>query len=247
MNRGYLMNNLSDKLGISIAGYVNQYSIIKRCIESCLKLLPRYIGVSIDNQGSIFREKEKKFLDIFYKVDTVSFVSNLVKIKGGHWVGQHLLTILTMKEFNPEIKYVLLINGDCVINKGSGFHEILREFSLKGFDLLPTACYGRRRRICVGTMGMIAKIDSSIKILSKMKDFLVNEVPTSSGNEERVFLACEELGLKISEVTNPDNVSFCPPVTGGMWAEKMGFLHLHNEGDGVKYEYDGWWRNEKDC
>ena len=237
------MDNLSDKLGISIASHIGHYKVIEECIKSCLGLRAKYIGLSIENRGVYTENISNGYLSLFEKIDSVLFIKNLIVNKGGSWVSQHLSNISLIKTFNSEIKYLLLINGDCVIGNSTGFYEILKEFILGNFDIIPTARFSRKGR-CFGTMGIIGKIDSTIKMLGVMNDLITNKTFIRSGNEQRMATACRKLNLKIFNVVSPSDVSFCS-LGEGTWAGRMKFFHLHNEWSKSKYGSKGWWNSEK--
>jgi len=243
MNRGCLMNDLSNKLGISIASYTGQYKVIEESIQSCINLKAKYTGISIENRNVSAENNSDKYLNLFKKMDSILFVKNLIANRGGAWVSQHLANTSLIKTFNPEVKYLLLINGDCVIRNSVGFHEVLEEFALNNSDILPTARFIRKGR-CFGTMGIIGKLDSTIEMLKMMNRLIVDNFFTRSGNEHRMAVACRKLNLKIFNVISPKNVSFCS-FDEGTWAGRMGFFHLHNEWSKVKYGMNGWWNSEK--
>lgn len=235
--------NLSDKLGISIASYVGQYGVIEKCINSCLDLKPGYVGLSVENKDMCLENSPNGYLNLFEKVDSVSFMKNLISVKGGHWIGQHLSNISLVKTFNSNVKYLLLINGDCVIGDPIGFYGVLEEFILRDSDILPTAMFNRKAK-CFGTMGVIGKIDSIIKLLKLMKTLIEIDTFVRSGNEQRMEIACRKLRFNVFDVVNSSDLSFCFPGEG-TWAGRMKFSHLHNEWSKRKYGSDGWWRNDK--
>ena len=237
------MDDLSDKLGISIASYIGHYEVIEECIKSCLSLKAKYVGLSVENRNINTENHPNGYLSLFEEMDSVSFIKNLIASKGGSWISQHLSNISLIKTFNSEIEYLLLINGDCIIGDSVGFYEVLKEFILGNFDVIPTARFSRKGR-CFGTMGIIGKIDPIIKMLGVMNDLVSDKTFVRSGNEQRMAIACRKLNLKVFNVVSSNDVSFCS-LGEGTWAGRMKFFHLHNKWSKNKYGLDGWWNSEK--
>lgn len=137
--------------------------------------------------------------------------------------------------------YVLVNNGDCVIEKPEGFPKLLE--MLGDADIMSSGP-GLPREI--GTAGLLMKSSAFIKIAKHMNDHMVPfseyELSTQEfGNTEgRLAVAVRELGLKQVIV---EKTGSCPhhPIceqfhqtNPSTWYDTIGFRHIHGE---MNYAY----------
>ena len=131
--------------------------------------------------------------------------------------------------------YVLVNNGDCVIEKPEGFPKLLE--MLGDADIMSSGPALPRE---IGTAGLLMKSSAFIKIAKHMNDHMVpfEEYEKSTqefGNTEgRLAVAVRELGLK-QTIIEPGS---CPAhpiceqfhVAGkGTWYDTIGYRHVHGE------------------
>ncbi len=139
-----------------------------------------------------------------------------------------------------EFDYVLVNNGDCVIENPEGFPKLLE--MLGDADIMSSGPALPRE---IGTAGLLMKTSAFIKIAKHMLDHMVpfEEYEKSTqefGNTEgRLSVAVRELGLKqvIIEPGSCPTHNVCEQfhVAGkGTWYETIGFRHIHGE---MNYAY----------
>ena len=133
-----------------------------------------------------------------------------------------------------QFEYVLVNNGDCIIEKPEGFPKMLE--ALGDGDILSSGPTLPRE---IGTAGLLMKSSAFIKISKHMIDHIVpfTEYEKSTqefGNTEgRLATACRDLGLKVVSCEPGFNEQLHIPGTG-FWYETIGFRHIHGE---LNYAY----------
>ncbi len=121
-------------------------------------------------------------------------------------------------------KYVFNLNGDCILERPEGVHEIFDQLKEEDADII--ACeWWPDRRYC-GTMSWLAKMDLAYKIWNEYLDELY--APRGNG-EARMGLAVLKHKAKVIPVENPEDAHFKPPGVKGTLRTQLGFRHLHAE------------------
>lgn len=144
-----------------------------------------------------------------------------------------------------QFEYVLVNNGDCIIEKPQGFPKLLE--LLGDADIMSSGPALPRE---IGTAGILMRSSAFLKIAKHMNDHMVpfEEYEKSTqefGNTEgRLAVAVRELGLKQVKVepgscpshprteANPGEIKGCEQfhVPGfGTWYDLIGFRHIHGE------------------
>lgn len=137
-------------------------------------------------------------------------------------------------------EYVLVDNGDTVIEKPENFHKLIE--LLGDGDIISSGPTLERE---IGTAGILMRTSAFMKIAKHMNDHMVpfEEYEKSTqefGNTEgRLAVACRELGLKV--VTSIPGSCPTHPVCEqlhqpghGTWYDLIGFRHIHGE---MNYAY----------
>lgn len=125
--------------------------------------------------------------------------------------------------------YVLVDNGDCIIERPEGFPALLA--LLGDCDLMSSGPDLPRE---IGTAGLLMRTSAFMKIAKHMIDHVVpfEEYEKSTqdfGNTEgRLATAVRDLGLKTRVVEAPHNEQLHIPGKG-TWYELIGFRHIHGE------------------
>ncbi len=130
-----------------------------------------------------------------------------------------------------DFEYVLVSNGDCILEKPEGFPELLAMMQKDDSDIMSAGPALPRE---IGTAAFLVKGKAFAAIarhmISHMVPFENYEKSTQDfGNTEgRLAVAVRELGLKQTIVPVPPfNEQHHEP--GGTWHEILGFRHIHGE------------------
>lgn len=135
-------------------------------------------------------------------------------------------------------EYVLVNNGDCIIEKPDGFPKLLE--MLGDGDIMSSGPALPRE---IGTAGLLMKSSAFIKIAKHMIDHVVpfeqyEKSTQDFGNTEgRLAVAVRELGLKQVVVEPGYNEQLHIPGYGTWW-QTIGFRHIHGEHN-YAYRYKG--------
>lgn len=128
-------------------------------------------------------------------------------------------------------EYVLVNNGDCILEKPENFPEFLDAFIKTDCDIFSAGPTLERE---IGTAGFLVRGKAFAAIadhmISHMVPFEEYEKSTQDfGNTEgRLAVAVRELGLKAFKAPEePFNEQHHEP--GGTWHKALGFRHIHGE------------------
>lgn len=137
-----------------------------------------------------------------------------------------------------QFEYVLVNNGDCIIEKPEGFPKMLE--LLGDADIMSSGPSLPRE---IGTAGLLMKSSAFFKIAKHMIDHVVpfeeyEKSTQSFGNTEgRLAVAVRDLGLK-QVVCEPGYNEQLHIPGYGTWYNTIGFRHIHGEHN-YAYRYKG--------
>jgi len=121
-------------------------------------------------------------------------------------------------------KYVYNINGDCIMERPEGVHELLKMVKKQGADII--ACEYHKGKY-LGTMAWLAKLDIAAEMWEKNFRRMYQQ---NFGNAEaRMGIFAKQMNLKVIPVKNPEDHHFKPPGTKGTFRKILGIRHLHAE------------------
>ena len=215
------------KLGIMILTHQGHRRFLKPCLESCRKMSPKEIVVAYDMRftGSPNLQLERTLpaydtlilADHWYIADIGPRVGSWLQL------AQNGVTLLK----NRNVEYVFSINGDCVVEKPEGIHDLYNLMENECADVI--ACENRGADF-VGTTSWFAKIDIAVAI----GNHLVKHAYESRTIEGRAFgnaegrlgKAISMQGFKCASVRNPENAQLSYG-DRGTFGDILGFRHLH--------------------
>ena len=198
---------------------------LRACLESCQKT-GYFTLLSYDNP--LF-DKKQQIQNRMPSVPTLMLADEiLMKPKTwGSGVGiphsWNMLLGLNMLH-SLGFKYVFNINGDCVMEKPEGVHELLKMVKKQDADII--ACEYHKDKY-LGTMAWLSKLDIAVKMWENNFRRMYQQ---NFGNAEaRMGIFSKQMKLKVIPVENPEDHHFKPPGTKGTFRKILGIRHLHAE------------------
>ena len=248
---GYIANDvwatkIHKKVGIVLTASNQGRAYLKWSVESH-KALGYWLVLAYDNwinpealEGFDWN-KDAPPVDVMVNVDTLLIPHH--QTWGG--VSYPFVWLLRLASgLMSQFEYVLINNGDCILEKPEGFPKLLE--MLGDADIMSSGpCLPKE----IGTAGLLMKSSAFFKIAKHMLDHMVpleayEKSTQEFGNTEgRLAVAVRELGLKQVYVEpgscphhprteTPDGIKGCEQfhVPGsGTWYDLVGFRHIHGE------------------
>lgn len=223
--------NISE-LGVLVETYTGHRRFLKPCLLSVRELRAPHIVCSYCHD--LDSSKRLSITDVFPHYDVLQLADSAVladfgqRVNGWLWLQKSGLALIERggKDI-PRPKYVFAIEGDCIITRPKGIHELQNVLDAEGTDLI---CSEYIPGQAAGAVSYLAKLDAIIPIIDLMiKDAYVSHAPDGSayGNiEGRFAKAIQQLGFKCSKVNNPVHSQFSYGYRG-TWGDCLGFKHLH--------------------
>lgn len=226
--------NINKKVGVLLTSSSYGRAYLKGSLETHKKL-GFWTALSYDNflnpAWSAEDAAYDKWLppkDVMELADT--FIMNHHQTWGGvsyPYMWQLRLASGLMQDF----EYVLVSNGDCIIEKPEGFEALLGLMQAGDYDIFSAGPTLERE---IGTAGFLVKGKAFAAIAKHMIDHVVpfenyEKSTQDFGNTEgRLAVAVRELGLKaLKAPVEPFNEQHHEP--GGTWHDLIGFRHIHGE------------------
>lgn len=214
-------------LGIVVITHTGHRRFLKPCLESCKRLNPGYIVTSYDcrytGKPNTPMERILPTYDTFILSDRWVIGDIGPRVNSWLWLTQNAVTI----QKNLDVKYILSLNGDCIIDRPEGIHE-LYEYMLSHDATV--VCNEWKEEGFGGTTGYFATIDTAVKIANHLvENALLPRMPDGKqfGNPEgRMGKAILMQDLVCAPVRNPENaqLSFGDR---GTYGDMLGYRHLH--------------------
>jgi len=215
------------KLGVMILTHSGHRRFLKPCLESCKKMDPKEIVVSYDmrftGNKDLQLEKVLPTYDVLILANHWYIADIGPRVGSWLWLAQKGATLLE----NCGVKYIFSINGDCVVDKPGGIHDLYSLMREQDADIV--SCENRGPDFA-GTTSWFAKIDTATGIV----DHLVKnayEAKTTEGKafgnaEGRMGKAISMQWYKCASIRNPENAQFSYG-DRGTFGDILGFWHLH--------------------
>lgn len=223
--------NLSE-LGVLIDTHSGHRRFLKPCLLSLKELrASQYVCAYNTILDAAFKYTISEIMpayDVMCLADKWMIAEFGQRVNAWLWLQKFGLSLLTKggKDVSPP-KYIFSIEGDCIITKPKGIHDLQNLMIAENTDII---CSEYTKGQSAGAVSYFAKSEVAIAIV----DFMVDEAykPTFEdgtyyGNiEGRFGKAIAKLGFKCSEVRNPTTSHFSYG-DRGTWGDCLGFKHLH--------------------
>jgi len=217
----------TSELGVAIIAHTGHRRFIKPCLESCREMNPAKIIVAYDCRFTAKEDTPMESIlptyDVFRLADGWAIGDIGPRVNSWLWLTQNAISLLK----NSGVKYILSINGDCVLENPQGIHDIYKRMCDQGASVISCELRGEG---FAGTTSYFATIDSAVKIADHLvKNAFEARTPEGKGfgnPEGRMGKAISLQGLKCAEVKNPEHAQFSYG-DRGTWGEVLGFQHLH--------------------
>lgn len=226
---------LFKEVGILLTSHPGNRPFLKASLESFSKL-GYFLLLGYDNYWNP-KQKNISYEQCLPKRDVFDLCDSFFITPYQEWGGvmlpyffQLYQGVMTLGNF----PYILSSNGDCIIEKPKGFHELFDMFKKSDADIFPCGWEQNNERPLLNTTCFIAKTKAIQKIMVHFRDNFVpidiyeKKVDIMGNTESRFHIATKELGLKVLKPEiNPVNTQVASP--GGTWYDILGFRHIHGE------------------